>query len=114
MNRNRRVGGPLVEEADAPLDLLDLAGDGRELVLDGDAVRNTLRAPHQVEQDGLLGLLVLEPGLEVDVLATDILAGDLKLARCAELPQRRARVTVAAGRDPHDHVPPLPRRPRPT
>src|SRR5260370_42370168 len=102
MNRNRREGGPLVEEADAPLDLLDLAGDGRELVLDGDAVRNILGAPHQVEQDRLLRLLVLEPGLEVDVLAADVLSGDLELGRRAELAERRERITVARCGDRDD------------
>src|SRR5438552_175481 len=95
VNRDGRIGGPLVEEPDASLDLLDLAGDAGQLVLDRDAVRDALGAPHQVEEDRLLCLLILEPGLQVDILSADILAGDLELGRLAEPAQRRERIAVA-------------------
>ncbi len=61
-----RVHGPGLQELHAPLDLFDLARHLRELALDGDAVLNALRSPHQVQEHRLLCLLVTQPGLQVD------------------------------------------------
>ena len=50
----------------------------------------------------MLRLLIAQPGLQVDVLATDILALDLELGRLAKLTQGAQGVGVTRRRDGDD------------
>src|SRR5213078_4833641 len=70
------------------------------------------RLAHQVQQDRLLRLLVAQARLQVDVLATHILAGDLELRRFAKLAQRAQGVRIARRGDGDRLVVAIPERAR--
>src|SRR5256886_4339825 len=96
---DRAEGSVVVEVLDLTFELLDLGGDLADLVLDRDDVVDVLRLGQQGQHRVALSFGVGQTRAEVDVLRTDVSAGDVLALHLPHLGQLIDRGVEMGGRD---------------